>query len=199
MNKIACIIMASGEGKRFGGNKLMADVAGKPMIGYILDATEELFEKRIVVTRHKEVADYCNERGVEYLLHDFPNRNDTVRLGMEAIFIKREAIESGLAQDYEGIRNVFFCVGDQPFLKKSSIEKMISVVRENPDCIVRAGYMDIVGSPVAFPRSMFEELMNLPEKKGGNYLVKKYEDIVRVVQVTDAEELMDIDYKEDLK
>ena len=38
-----CVIMASGLGIRFGGNKLMADFCGKPMITQILDATEDLF------------------------------------------------------------------------------------------------------------------------------------------------------------
>lgn len=37
---IGCVIMASGLGKRFGSNKLMADFNGKPMIYRILSATD---------------------------------------------------------------------------------------------------------------------------------------------------------------
>ena len=37
---IVCVIMASGLGRRFGGNKLMADFCGQPMVCRILDATE---------------------------------------------------------------------------------------------------------------------------------------------------------------
>ena len=40
---IGCVIMASGLGKRFGGNKLMADFHGEPMVCRILDATEGIF------------------------------------------------------------------------------------------------------------------------------------------------------------
>ena len=30
--KLGCVIMASGEGKRFGSNKMLADIFGKPLI-----------------------------------------------------------------------------------------------------------------------------------------------------------------------
>ena len=38
-----CVIMASGLGKRFGGNKLLARLKGRPLIQYALDATEGIF------------------------------------------------------------------------------------------------------------------------------------------------------------
>ena len=83
--QIGCVIMASGLGKRFGGNKLMADFHGKPMIQRALDATEGLFSRRVVVTRHESVAELCWAQNVEVVLHDLPGRNDTVRLGLEAL------------------------------------------------------------------------------------------------------------------
>ena len=30
--KLGCVIMASGEGKRFGSNKMLADIYGEPLI-----------------------------------------------------------------------------------------------------------------------------------------------------------------------
>ena len=44
--------MASGMSKRFGSNKLLADFHGEPMIMRILRATDGLFTRRVVVTRH---------------------------------------------------------------------------------------------------------------------------------------------------
>ena len=64
-----CVIMASGLGKRFGGNKLMADFHGKPMIQRALDATTGLFTRRVVVTRHESVAELCRQQRVEVVLH----------------------------------------------------------------------------------------------------------------------------------
>ena len=68
--RIGCVIMASGLGKRFGGNKLMADFHGKPMVHKALEATEGLFFKRVVVTRHESVAALCLEKNVDAVLHD---------------------------------------------------------------------------------------------------------------------------------
>ena len=77
--KLGCVIMASGLGKRFGGNKLMANFRGKPMIQRALDATEGLFSHRVVVTRHDSVAQLCREQNIDVVLHDLPHKNDTVR------------------------------------------------------------------------------------------------------------------------
>ena len=38
-----CILMASGQGRRFGENKLLTDLAGKPLIQWALDTSAGLF------------------------------------------------------------------------------------------------------------------------------------------------------------
>ena len=72
--RIACIIMASGLGKRFGSNKLMASFHGAPLIHSVLDATGSvpLFADRLVVTRSREVHDYCQSLGIPVLIHTLP-------------------------------------------------------------------------------------------------------------------------------
>jgi molybdenum cofactor cytidylyltransferase len=67
---ISCVIMASGLGTRFGGNKLTADFHGEPMILRAFKATEGIFEKRIVVTRHADVEALCRRHGIDCILHD---------------------------------------------------------------------------------------------------------------------------------
>ena len=83
--KLGCVIMASGLGKRFGGNKLMAEFEGAPLIQRTLDATEGIFARRVVVTRHREVEELCRRQGVPVVFHALPHRSDTVRLGLEAL------------------------------------------------------------------------------------------------------------------
>ncbi len=82
--KHGCIIMASGTSTRFGTNKLIAELGGVPLIQHVLRATDGLYARRVVVTRHPDVARLCDMRGVEVVLHDEPLRNDTVRLGFGA-------------------------------------------------------------------------------------------------------------------
>ena len=58
---LGCVVMASGLGRRFGGNKLMADFCGAPLIANALAlAALPLLACRIVVTRSEEVEALCN-------------------------------------------------------------------------------------------------------------------------------------------
>ena len=102
--------MASGVGARFGGNKLMAELCDVPLVGYVVRATDGLFSRRVVVTRHADVAALCETLGVQVILHDEPCRNDTVRLGMEAM---------------DGCDTVTFVQGDQPLIRPASIVALL--------------------------------------------------------------------------
>ena len=182
--KLGCVIMASGQGRRFGGNKLMADFHGEPMIARALSATEGIFERRVVVTRHREVADLCKERGVEAVLHDYPDRADTVRLGLEAV------------GDAAGC---LFCPGDQPFLRQETVATLALAAVNCPCAIWRTAFADSPGSPVLFPKWAFPELSSLPRGYGGGFVAKKYPQWVKTVSVRDKRELMDVDSPEDLR
>lgn len=180
---LGCVIMASGLGKRFGGNKLMADFHGQPMIARALAATDDLFACRVVVTRHADVADFCRKQGVEVVLHGEPYRSDTVRLGLEAI---------------GAVSGCLFCPGDQPLLRRETVAALISAWEGEPDAIWRPGFEGQPGAPILFPHWTFGELRSLPEGKGGGFLAKKYPERVRVLPVRDEYELMDVDTRETL-
>lgn len=180
---IGCVIMASGLGKRFGKNKLVAEFHGKPLISYILDATSDIFQKRIVVTRHKSVANLCKERNIDFILHTMPYRNDTVRLGLEKLL---------------NTEHCMFCTSDQPLLKQETIAALALSAANAPSKIIRPICEDIIGSPVVFPKITYDELLQLPEGKGGGYVIKQHPDYVQYLPIKDSNELKDIDTPEDL-
>lgn len=176
--QIGCVIMASGLGKRFGGNKLMADFHGKPMIQRALAATDGLFAKRVVVTRHESVAALCRDQNIDVVLHDLPHRSDTVRLGLEAL---------------GDLDACMFLPGDQPLLRRETVVMLLESWKENPDRIVRPAYEDTEGSPVLFPSWAFPELKDLPEGTGGGVVVKNHPHEVCRVPIASPFELADAD------
>ena len=180
---IGCVIMASGLGKRFGGNKLMADFHGQPMICRILEATEGIFAQRVVVTRSQEVAELCQARGIRTVLHTFPHRSDTVRLGLEAM---------------PGIDRCMFAASDQPLLRAETVAALALAASNGSGFIWRTGCDGVQGNPVVFPHGCFPELLDLPEGKGGGYVAKKYPAQLHTVMVRDMYELKDVDSQEDL-
>lgn len=181
--RTGCVIMASGLGKRFGSNKLMADFHGKPMIQRALDATGGLFSKRVVVTRHESVAELCREQKVEVVLHDLPHRNDTVRLGLEAL---------------GELDCCMFLPGDQPLLRRETAALLLEAWKDEPNAIIRPTYEDSEGSPVLFPSWAFPELRNLPEGKGGGYVMKNHPHEILRVSIANPFELADADTPETL-
>lgn len=179
-----CVIMASGLGKRFGSNKLMADFNGEPMFLRVLHASESFGGRRVVVTRHKEIAALCEQMGVKVILHDLPHRSDTVRLGLKVFC------------DMDGC---MFMPADQPLLCRETVDKLVQHWAENKENILRPVYGDTPGAPVLFPKWSFPELLDLPEGKGGGVVMKKHPEKVSVLQIQNPYELMDADTPETLQ
>jgi molybdate transport repressor ModE-like protein len=185
---LGCVIMASGLGQRFGGNKLLAELEGRPLIAWVLDATEGVFARRVVVTRHEDVAALCRARDVDVILHDLPYRSDTVRLGVQRL----------LALD-PALQGVAFCSGDQPLLRCETLAALAEAAEQDNAAIWQAEWQGQPGTPVLFPAWAFEALQALPQGKGGSVLIRQYPGRVHRVQAQQPEELLDVDRPEDLE
>ena len=130
---VGCVIMASGRAVRFGSNKLLADFGGAPLIAQALDVTETpALAARVVVTRSPEVAAIAREADVKAILHSLPGRNDTVRLGLEA-----------LLEQCPNLAGCIFLPGDQPLLQRETLEALITAFaqtqKETERAIFRLG------------------------------------------------------------
>ncbi len=182
--KVGCVIMASGLGKRFGSNKLMADFNGKPMILWALQASEHLKENRVVVTRHTDVAALCQQMGVQVVLHDLPHRSDTIRLGLDAL---------------GDVDACLFLPGDQPLLRSETVDFLVNRWESDQEKILRPFHKETPGAPVIFPSWTFAQLRHLPEGKGGGWIMKNHPEKVVAIEIADPYELMDADTPETLQ
>ena len=162
----------------------MADFMGKPMILQALDASRSLKANRVVVTRHEDVAAICQTHGVKVVLHDLPYRSDTIRLGLEAL---------------DDLDACMFLPADQPLLLSETVDLLLSCWETNQQKIVRPSYENTPGSPVIFPKWTFEQLCNLPEGKGGGWIMSQHPEWVESIQIRDPYELMDADTPETLE
>lgn len=182
--KTGCVIMASGLSRRFGSNKLLAEFRGRTLIQTVLDVTGgELFAKRVVVTRSREVKELCEAQGVNVIFHHLPGRNDAVRLGTEHM------------TDMDGL---LFCPCDQPLLTRESLQEMTGAFSIDEEKIYRLSCGEKVGAPVLFGRKYFAELRRLPVKRGGSYLAEQYADRVQRIEARDRMEIYDVDTPEEL-
>lgn len=180
------IIMASGLGTRFGENKLMAQLDNRPLISHVLSTVQQTNKESVVVTRHESVRDYCNSINQKVILHAFPHRSDTARLGTEHLMS-------------QSVDNIIFFQGDQPFVSMDSIMALLICARNCPDQIIRLSYQGVDCSPVLFPSCYFDLLTRLPEGKGGNHIARTHPDNVVRVEADREPEIMDIDTPEDIE
>lgn len=178
-----CVLMASGLGRRFGGSKLMVPFLGKPLLYWALSATEGLFSRRVVVTRSQEAASFCAALGVETVVHNYPGRNDTVRLGLEAV---------------GNVERCLFLPADQPLLSRQTVESLLLCGQNSRGRIWRPCFQGTPGAPILFSRDYFDELKHLPQGKGGGVVAADHGESVRTLPVADKRELWDIDTPENL-
>ena len=182
---IACIVMASGLSIRYGKNKLLEPLGDKPVLLHVTDVALEAGLKPLVVTRSRDVMELLGNNGIPVVLHDKPLKSDTMHEGLLA-----------LQQSWDGY---LFMQGDQPLVSPESLRRMIDKFREKPDRAVRLGFGDIAASPVLFPGSCREALLDYQGDRGGAEVLREGRIPIEVVQASAEWELWDVDTPEKME
>ena len=180
--KIGCVLMAAGNARRFGDNKLCAQVEGKTLLRRAMESIPaELFSSVAVVTQYPEAEERAREFGFLCVRNAHPDWgiSHTIRLGLEAL---------------PGCDAVLFQVSDQPLLRRSSIEALIGLWLQQPDHIAALGHGGVRGNPCLFPARFFQELLSLTEDHGGSAVIRAHEESLILLEVAE-EELTDVDDK----
>ena len=178
--KIAIILEAAGDSKRFGSNKLLHIMDdGRPMIASILDAVRPLEAyKKILVTQYDEVAAMAPDLNV--VMNDRPDLgiSRSMQLGLEA---------GGDADAF------MFCVCDQPGLTASTIGRLIEAYKKGTAGIVSLAWQGKMCNPKIFSSRYKEELMSLSGDTGGRQILASHKDDILLVEAESEDEVKDID------
>ena len=183
--RLGCVVLASGKSTRFGSNKLLADLGGKPLLSRTLSAIpKELFSKITVVVSNREVEEVAASCGFDTAIHEGGPVSESIRRGLATVL------------DTDGC---LFVNGDQPLISEKSIRKMAELFREDPARGLRLSYGSEQGSPVLFPSRWYGDLMTLTGEKGGMSAVKAKGEVFFSVQAENLAELLDADTPEALE
>ena len=184
--RTGCLVMAAGNGARFGENKLSVHLGNRTLIQRALDAIPaDVFSKVVVVTQYGQVEEAARQRGFSTVRNEHPNWgvSHTILLGTQAL------------QDCDGI---LYLVADQPLLTASSVRQVVLAWTEHPDTIACAAHNGRRGNPCMFPKDLFPELMALEGDRGGSQVIRAHPERVRLVEVPEPE-LTDVDTLETLE
>lgn len=178
--KIGCVVMAAGNARRFGENKLAAQLRGRSLILRTLEAVPaECFDTVVVVTQYPEIMRLAKEFHFAAIHNEHPEYgiSHTIELGLTGL------------RDCDG---VLFSVSDQPLLRRETVAQLVELWKKQPEKIAALGHDGVRGNPCLFPARFFPELLELAEDRGGNAVIRRHEEALVLLE-TDAAELADVD------
>ncbi|MGN8896930.1 nucleotidyltransferase family protein [Flavonifractor sp. HCP28S3_F3] len=184
--RVGGVLLASGQGRRFGSNKLLAEVEGIPLYRRAMDTLAGAGLHRLAVcSPYPEILAAGENSGF------LPLRNEHAAEGISA------SVRLGLSA-MEDLDGVLFAVCDQPYLTTESIINLINSFQELKTAICALSWQGQRGNPVIFPRDLFGELAALTGDVGGGAVIRRHPDRLLLVEAFSTWELSDVDKPEDL-
>jgi len=189
--RIAAVVLAAGRSTRMGGpNKLLAEIAQRPLVRI---AVEEALASRakpvIVVTGHQR-------EHVEKVLAGLP-----VRLVHNPDFAQGlgTSLKAGIAAVPADADGAIVCLGDMPQVDAVLIDRLVGAF--DPDrgaLVVVPTFEGKRGNPVLWSRRFFPDLTAIEGDVGARHLIGRYGEAVVEVPVEGKAALTDIDTPEAL-
>lgn len=187
MHGWSALILAGGAGRRFGGDKLLADFGGVPMIRRVAErVVQGGFAEVLAVTGADDTAIRAALEGLALRIVHACNWADgmafTLRAGMAA-----------LAPDASGV-----CVflGDMPLVPTGLCAELPRLAQQS-GYAARPRVSGKPGHPVAFTRAAFADLLSLEGDTGANALLRQRTDVA-YCDTADRGAVIDVDTPADL-
>jgi molybdenum cofactor cytidylyltransferase len=189
---VAAVVLAAGRSSRMGGaNKLLAEIAGTPLVRIAAQAAlASRASPVVVVTGHER------ER-VEAALSGLPVKfahNPDYAQGLGS------SLRTGIAALPPEADGAVVCLGDMPQVESALIDRLIDAF--DP----AAGALAVVpttdgqrGNPVLWSRRFFPDLMRIEGDVGARHLIGRYGEAVVEVSVAGKAALTDVDTPEELR
>ena len=186
---IAGLVLAAGEGTRFGGKKVLAELGGEPLVRHVVRRLMEAGVAPIVVVAS---GDLDAMRKALVMTEARVVENPSPRDGLSS------SLRYGLDGLPEAIDAFFVALGDQPRIDPALIRQLASVWTTSNAAAVVPAYRQERGNPVLFDATMRRRLRELTGDNGARDLLVSMGD--RVVQVpVEQDAPQDVDTRDDLR
>jgi molybdenum cofactor cytidylyltransferase len=189
--QIAAIVLAAGRSTRMGAaNKLLADIAGSPMVRRVAEvALASRARPVLVVTGHQagEVRAALAGLDVGYVA------NPDYAQGLST------SLKVGIAAVPAAADGALVLLGDMPRITAGHVDRLIEAfAAEQGRCIVVPVHQGRRGNPVLWPPAFFAEMLELEGDAGARKLLAAHADQVREVDLGTDAVFMDVDTPEAL-
>jgi CTP:molybdopterin cytidylyltransferase MocA len=180
---IGGLILAAGEGRRFGGTKQLAELRGRPLLEHVLEAMTGV-TPRVVVLGHEaaKIRRGVNMHGASVVecLDWEEGQAASLRTGLTAL---------------AHCDAVLVVLGDQPGITAEAVAAIVGAAGDEDDA-VRAVYDGVPGHPVLLRRPLLARAGELRGDTGFRDLLESA--TVREVEIGGLADPADIDTREEL-
>lgn len=166
--QVQALVLAAGQGQRFGGNKLLTHYRGRPLLAHVLDVVSAACKSGLVhggyvIAAAEDEASQalCAKAGLEPIINDAPGLglSHSLQLGLSAL--------EKLSREQAGAAIIF--LGDQPQVRLEIAEQLIAAYRRHPATVMRPRYRqqpDVPGHPTLLDRSVWHLARGLEGDRG---------------------------------
>ncbi len=185
---IAAIVLAAGEARRMGRNKMLLPFGTSTVIETIVGevaACEQVLDI-VVVTGHER------DQLETQLIHA------PVRCVFNPAYGRAEmlaSIQAGLRALNEGTHAALLVLGDQPRIRREVVRRLIDA--HAPNTLVVPSYQMKRGHPILIDRAWWAGVLALPETATLRDFIRAHEPQIRYVEVETDSVLADLDTLED--
>jgi molybdenum cofactor cytidylyltransferase len=188
--RVTAVVLAAGASSRFGSNKLLARLDGRPVLAHVLEAVAASgLDATVVVLGHDCAAVEATIawRSERRVVNPRPQDGlaSSLRVGLDA------------AAEDPATDAVLVVLGDQPHLRREAIRAVLAAARGSPAPFVRARHAaDDAPNPVLVRRAAWALAAGLSGDRGVGPLLAARPELVLAVAVDGANP--DVDTPADL-
>ena len=185
---IGAVILAAGMSSRMGEPKQLLRLGGKTLLEQVLENARSAAVDEIVVVlgaAAESIRQQVDLNKIKVVI------NSSYRQGMGT------SLGAGLAALDPAIKAALIILGDQPFVRPATLQRICEEYRRSHAQIVIPLYKGFRGNPILLDRSVFPEVMALSGDVGCRAIFGDHPEGIVKLSVEDAGILLDIDSKAD--
>lgn len=186
---ITAIILAAGQGRRFGQTKQLMPWGETTILGAtITQVKQSQVDEILVVTGHDTAAITTIASAYHIPTVHNPNYKTGELLS---------SLKTGVQTLANTVTAVIVILADQPFIPPAVIDQLIASFQSGTSHLIAPVYQGQRGNPVLIGRTFFAELLALPPEAAPRTLLQRHPDQLALVAVDTEAILLDIDSVEE--
>lgn len=193
MKDIHAIVPAAGHSRRMGQPKLLMEIGGKTLIGRLLRKLNRPAIASISVlvrANDQELQEEVSAGGAEAIIPD--HDPEEMRVSVELLI--KHLRESKSPAENDGW---LLIPADHPIVEPIVLERLVTNWLLSPEKITVPIHKGRRGHPTIFPWSLADQLEQIPQDQGLNWLLRNGETNIEEIECEEPSVLWDIDTPEE--